>query len=150
MVRIFINGDHILMRHRYFLIEPKYSDPDTFCNFVVGSSRVRASIQIYADLEKLAQVADALVLPLLERESPEPSFEINDEYGIFCFDLSVMPHRGGDRVLKFVIFQEFLDDGAPHRTEIRFHLTAEEASEFSRKLAAWCDKPEFALIWKGD
>ena len=38
------------MRQRYFLIEPKYDDPDTFCHFLVGSDRVRASIQIYADM----------------------------------------------------------------------------------------------------
>ena len=42
------------MRQRYFLIEPKYSGPDTFCHFVVGSDRVRASIHIYADLWNVA------------------------------------------------------------------------------------------------
>ena len=35
------------MMHRYFLIEPSYTDFDTFCNFTVGSGRVRANIQIY-------------------------------------------------------------------------------------------------------
>ena len=40
------------MRQRYFLIEPQYSDPDTFCHFTVGSDRVRASIQIYANIRK--------------------------------------------------------------------------------------------------
>lgn len=138
------------MRQRYFLIEPKYSDPDTFCHFVVGSDRVRTSIQIYANLETLARVAGALALPRLERETPEPSFETDGEYGIFHFDLSVLPHEGADRTLKFAVFQEMLDDGAPYRTEIRFRLTAEEASEFSRELAAWCGKPEYAFIWKGD
>ncbi len=138
------------MHQRYFIIEPKYSDPDTFCYFVVDSDRARASIQIYANLAMLTQVADALALPRLEREAPEPSFGTDDEYGIFYFDLSGMPHERIDWTLRFVVFQEMLNDGAPYRTEIRFHLTAEEASEFSRELAAWCDKPEYAFIWKGD
>lgn len=138
------------MRQRYFIIEPKYSDPDTFCHFVVGSDRVRASIQIYADLENLRIAAEAMALPRLKRETPDPSFEIDEEYGIFWFVLSAMPHEGGDRTLKFTVFQEWLDDGAPYRAEIRFRLTAEEASEFSRELAAWCDKPEYAFVWKGD
>lgn len=56
------------MRQRYFLIEPKYSDPDTFCHFVVGSDRVCASIQIYADLWMLRAVATALTAPSLEEE----------------------------------------------------------------------------------
>lgn len=138
------------MRQRYFSIEPKYSDPDTFCHFIVGSERVRASIHIYVDLAMLTQLADALALPRLEREAPEPSLGTDDEYGIFDFDLSVMPNEGTDRALRFAVFQEMLDDDAPYRTEIRFRLMAEEASEFSRELAAWCDKPDYAFIWKGD
>lgn len=138
------------MRQRYFIIEPKYSDPDTFCHFVVGSDRVRASIQIYANLEDLRIAAAAMALPRLGCETPETSFEFDDEYGIFWFVLSVLPHDGGDRNLKFIVFQEMLDDGAPYRAEIRFRLTAEEASEFSRDLAAWCDKPEYPFIWKDD
>lgn len=139
------------MRQRYFIIEPKYSDPDTFCHFVVGSDRVRASIQIYADLWMLGEVAAALALPRLESSHPLPSLEYEpDEYGIFWIQLSVLPHDGGDRNLKFIVFQEMLDDGAPYRAEIRFRLTAEEATEFSRELAAWCDKPEYPFIWKGD
>ncbi len=47
------------MMHRYFLIEPSYTDLDTFCNFTVGSGRVRANIQIYADDSMLAGVVFA-------------------------------------------------------------------------------------------
>lgn len=139
------------MRQRYFIIEPKYSDPDTFCHFIVGSDRVRVAIQIYANLEALAQVAWALTLPRLEHECPVPSFEIASErYGVFSCEISVLPHDGDDRTLKFGIFQEWLDDGAPYRAEIRFRLTSKEAEEISNELAAWCEKPEYAFIWKGD
>lgn len=72
------------MRQRYFLIEPKYSDPDTFCHFVVGSDRVRASIQIYADLWMLRAVATALTAPSLEEEAPT-SIDFEDVYGLFDF-----------------------------------------------------------------
>ena len=48
------------MIQRYFLIEPNYSDPDTFCSFTVGSGRVRASIKIYADISMLLEVVSAL------------------------------------------------------------------------------------------
>ena len=48
------------MIQRYFLIEPNYSDPDTLCCFTVGSGRVRASIQIYADISMLLEVVSAL------------------------------------------------------------------------------------------
>ena len=58
------------MRQRFFLIEPKYSDPDIFCSFIVGSDRVRASIQMYADLEMLRGVAEALSASSLATEAP--------------------------------------------------------------------------------
>jgi len=48
------------MRQRYFLIEPQYSDPDTFCHITVGSDRVRASIQIYATIPMFLEAVSAL------------------------------------------------------------------------------------------
>jgi len=57
------------MMHRYFLIEPSYTDIDTFCNFTVGSGRVRANIQIYADDSMLAGVVFALTKPDLEKNT---------------------------------------------------------------------------------
>ena len=137
------------MRQRYFLIEPKYSDPDTFCHFVVGSDRVRASIQIYADLWMLRAVATALIAPSLEEEAP-PISDFEDVYGLFDFYLTVLPHEGGRKCLRFRVFQEMLDDGAPFRADIRFDLSPAAAEEFARELEAWCTKPEYVFAWKAD
>ncbi len=137
------------MRQRYFLIEPKYSDPDTFCHFVVGSDRVRASIQIYADLWMLRAVATALIAPSLEEEVPDTGEPV-DECGEFNFELTVLPHSGEGKCLRFRVFQEMLDDGAPFRADIRFDLSPAEAEEFARELEAWCTKPEYVFLWKAD
>lgn len=137
------------MNQRYFLIEPKYSDPDTFCHFIVGSNRVRASIQIYADLEMLCAVAAALVAPSLQDEYPEIT-EFKDGYNLFDFHLSVLPHDGENRRLRFLVFQDWLDDGAPYRADIRFDLKPTEVVAFAKELQTWCSKPEYAFIWKGD
>lgn len=137
------------MRQRYFLIEPKYSDPDTFCHFLVGSNRVRASINMYADLWMLAEVASALTASSLEEETPVIP-ELEDDDCLFHFYLTVLPHAGDGRRLRFRIFQDWLDDGAPYRADIRFDLTQEEANEIAKELKAWCAKPEYALMWAGD
>ena len=137
------------MRQRYFLIEPKYSDPDTFCHFVVGSDRVRASIQIYADMWMLGEVAAALIAPSLKEETPVVA-EFQDGGDLFFFYLTVMPHEGGNKRLRFRVFHDWLDDGVPYRADIRFDLSQREAEAFSSELKAWCEKPEYALVWKGD
>ena len=137
------------MRQRYFLIEPMYSDPDTFCHFVVGSDRVRASIQIYADMWMLGEVAAALSAPSLKEETPVVA-EFQDGGDLFFFYVTVMPHEGGDKRLRFRVFQDWLDDGVPYRADIRFDLSQKEAEAFSSELKAWCEKPEYAFVWKGD
>jgi hypothetical protein len=137
------------MHQRYFLIEPKYADPDTFCCFTVGSDRVRASIQIYADLWMLGEAAAALAAPLLKEEAPVIA-EHEDGDDLFYFYLTALPHNGGKRRLRFRIFQDWLDDGAPYRADIRFDLTPTEAEVFARELKAWCDKPEYAFVWTAD
>lgn len=137
------------MRQRYFFIEPKYSDPDTFCNFIVGSDRVRASIQMYAELWMLEEVANALTAPILVAESPAND-EFADDDNLFGFLLSVFPHNGENRWLRFRLFQDWLDDGAPYRADIRFDLAPNEAITFAKELREWCCKPEYAFIWKSD
>jgi hypothetical protein len=64
------------MRQRYFLIDPHYSDPDTFCHITVGSDRVRASIQIYANIPMLLETASALEAESLGEEWPQ----VEDQY----------------------------------------------------------------------
>lgn len=138
------------MRQRYFLIEPKYSDPDTFCSFIVGSDRVRASIQIYADLWMFERVAAALTAPSLEEEGPIDIFSHPDKGDTFDFQLTVLPHKGENKRLRFRISQDLLDDGAPYQADIRFDLSPEEAEEFAKELKAWCENPDSAFSWKGD
>jgi hypothetical protein len=135
------------MRQRYFLIEPKYSDPDTFCSFIIGSDRVRASIQIYANLWMLEEVARALVAPTLEFEHPQ-----HENLGEWAFDLqlSVLPGTEGNRIIRFNVMQDGLDDGATFRADIRFDMTNNDAAEFARDLRAWCQNPVYAFAWKGD
>ena len=139
------------MQHRYFLIEPQYTDLDTFCHFIVGSSRVRASIQIYADLWMLSEVVAALTAPVLLKEAPALDYlHLDEDDALFYFCLTVLPHEGGNRCLRFRIFQDCLDDGAPYRADIRFALSADEAEEFAHALKDWCKQPEYIFIWKGD
>lgn len=139
------------MRQRYFLIDPQYSDPDTFCHITVGSDRVRASIHIYANIPMLLEAVSALEDESLSEERPR----VDDQYrakddSIFDFQLAAMPHQDGKRVLRFSIFQDWLDDGAPFRADIRFHLSPDEAAQFAKELRAWCSKPEYSFVWKGD
>ena len=137
------------MRHRYFLIEPKFNDLDTFCHFVVGSDRVRASIQIYADMHQLGSVIEALLAPSLDAEWPI-CLEFEDGDGLFYFYPTVLPHQGGEKTLRFRIFQDGLDDGAPYRADIRFKLTSAQADELAKELKAWCNDPVYAFIWTSD
>jgi hypothetical protein len=138
------------MRQRYFLIEPKYSDPDTFCRFTVGSDRIHVSIRIYADLWMLEEVAKALTSPLLKEEWPVNVGFTDGDGDLFFFYPTVLPHEGGSKRLRFRVFQEWQDDGSPYRADIRFELSAAEAAELANDLNAWCAKPEYTFIWKGD
>ena len=137
------------MHQRYFLIEPKYSDPDAFCHFVVGSDRVHASVQIYADIAMLEGVASALVAPSLDAETPVSLEAFKESDPLFDFFLTVLPHEGKDKCLRFRVFQEYLDDGAPYRADIRFELTSDKAAEFATELKAWCANPTYVFNWKG-
>lgn len=97
----------------------------------------------------LDKAATALVSPSLNEEAPHIS-ELQDGDDLFYFNLTVLPHEGKNRCLRFRIFQDYLDDGAPYRVDIRFDLTPAEAEEIARALKAWCAKPDYAFVWKAD
>lgn len=139
------------MKQRYILIEPKYADPDTYCRFTAGSERVRASIEHYIDIEMLLGVADALAASALAKEWP-PEYEHGgvDVYPVSGLCLTVMPHEGARRELRLQVLDEYLDDGAPFRADIRFDLSPTEAAEIARELRSWCGRPEYVFVWKGD
>ena len=91
------------MMHRYFLIEPSYTDFDTFCNFTVGSGRIRANIQIYADDSMLSDVVFALTKSNLEKEYPE--FDFDADHNCFVLQISVIPARDKYRIVRFRVYQ---------------------------------------------
>lgn len=151
MARPLVGKKGAAMRQRYVLIEPKYGDPDTFCHFAIGSDRVRASIQIYADLEMLLDVAEGLDAPNLKEERlPWEYGDFDPSHANFDLLVSVLPHDGGTRTVRFRVFQDIQEDGAPYRADIRFHLSEPEAKAFAAELRAWCAKPKFTFVWKGD
>ncbi|MCK7579930.1 MAG: hypothetical protein MZV65_32495 [Chromatiales bacterium] len=117
------------MMHRYFQVEPLYSDLDTFCNITVVTGRVRANIQIYADEWMLAEVAAALKSSVLDDEHPK--FE-DEEFDCFQFRMSVMPHKEG-KIVRFKIYQGMTEDGAPFLAEIRFIVSHDEVHEFGNR-----------------
>lgn len=137
------------MKHRYLLIEPKYSDPDTFCRFTVGSEDLCASIQIYADFWILKEVASALIAPVLTEEWPSHPEFIDGDGELLFFYPTVLPHEGNERILRFRIFNEWVDDGAPYRIDLRFNFCKQDAVDFADDLRAWCAKPEYTFVWKG-
>jgi hypothetical protein len=135
------------MMHRYFLIEPSYTDIDTFCNFTVGSGRVRANIQIYADDSMLAGVVFALTKPDLEKEYPE--FDPADaDHNSFLLQISVIPDSNKSRIVRFRVYQGMVDDDAPFMADIRFLVTDAEAAEFADDLNVWLIRKDYLFEWK--
>ena len=108
------------MMHRYFLIEPSYSDPDTFCSITVGSGRTRANIQIYIDEANLADVVYALTEQDLKAEFP-----VRENYDFYSFDfhMSILPSGNGTKIVRFQINQGMTDDQAPFFSDIRFFIS---------------------------
>lgn len=133
------------MMHRYFQVEPLYSDLDTFCNITVVTGRVRANIQIYADEWMLAEVATALQSSVLDVE--HPTFE-DEGFNSVRFRMSVMPDKEG-KIVKFKIYQGMTDDGAPFFAEIHFIVSHDEAHEFGSEISKWINRKEnYMLDWK--
>jgi hypothetical protein len=139
MLSRFCGGN--IMMHRYFLIEPCYSNPDTFCNIIVGSGRVRATIQIFIDESMLAEVAWALTASNLSHEHPAPTDTDNTSFGLH---ISVIPPPTGDErhIVRFRIYQTMLDDGAPFTADIQFRVSAKETAELANDLKAWLGRKE--------
>jgi len=133
------------MMHRYFLIEPLYTDLDTLCNFTVGSGRVRANIQIYADEWMLAEVAKALGAAELPVEHPQYEEEGFDS---FRLRISVLPSEDGQRAVRFMVYHGMCEDDAPFMADIRFRVSLSEAEELSRDLLRWLKKKNYPLEWK--
>ena len=135
------------MKTRYFLIEPKYSDPDTFCSFIVGSDRVRASINIYADVDMLREVAWALSVPDLKAETSK--LDKTEEWD-FKLHMAVLPRDNGGRTLRVQIIQNWLNDGAPFSADVQLIFSRDAAAVFARDLSAWCERRDYTFNWAAD
>jgi len=101
---------------------------------------------MYADVSMIEAAAIALGSPALDVEAP---VSLQDDW-IFNFRISVLPHDGGKRVLRFQFFKfdtDSAEDAVEYRTDIRFHLTKEPAEELSKELLQWCKKPDFVFSW---
>jgi hypothetical protein len=150
------------MQHRYFFIVPYYTDEDTFCRVIIGSEEVRVVQDIYVDMAMLQNVASALEANFLSEEYPvglsfaacassdgkEPEVE-TAEWGVFNFFVSVLPHEGKERVIRFRVFNDNVEVHCGNRVEIRFPLSPEEALDLANSLKKWCENPETQLEWIG-
>ena len=132
------------MKCRYFIIEPAFSDPDTFCRVTIGGERVRASIQIYPDEGMLYEVAAALIDPDLAADIQSPYAEDWE----FHLKMSVLPSCEGQKVLRARIWHDYEEDGTPYRADVRFQLTPKEATELSQELTSWLKRRDYTLCWK--
>ena len=132
------------MKYRYFIIEPAFSDPDTFCRLTVGGEHVRASIQIYPDEAMLHNVAVALTDPNLPAEYPE----LEEQDWQFYIHISVLPEPGMAKTLRVRIWHDYEEDGTPFRADIKLHLTPAQAAEFAKDLLAWLETQASVLCWK--
>ena len=133
------------MMHRYFLIEPSYTDLDTFCSITVGSGRVRANIQIYINDAMLEDVVWALTTPDLKNEYPPLD---NIDFNCFNFLMSVAPANNENRIVRFIMCQSMIDDDAPFSADIRFRVEQNEATELAQSLQDWLQKKNYLFEWK--
>lgn len=133
------------MMNRHFLIELNYSDPDTFCNSMVGTGRVRTNIPISANESMLEDVILALTAPDLCEEHP-----LHEVAEITWFDLHISgkPTNDGRRILRFRFYQSMVDDEAPFTTDIQFRLSENKSVEFSNDLEIWLQRKDYPFVWK--
>jgi len=101
---------------------------------------------MYADIGLVRAAARALGSSTLSEETPEA---LGDDW-TFGFQLSVLPHNGGKRVLRFQFVKFDVDEGneaVDYKTDIRFLLTKESAEQLSKELLDWCEQPNFVFEW---
>ncbi|HBM14763.1 MAG TPA: hypothetical protein DD381_00205 [Lentisphaeria bacterium] len=136
------------MAKAYFLIEPHYTDLDTYCTFTVGNNACRSSIDIYAADYDLHNVAKALVSDRQEKPYPEIEFDIGDEdvWMDLCF--TVIPTESG-KILRTIFINDHChcDDLDSYRSRIDLELTLEDAAELSEEITKWLKNPDTNLIW---
>ena len=129
------------MRSKFIVIEPHFTDIDTHCYFDISNGRCRASLEIYADMGMLGDVAAALEAPVLEHDWPRFSFDMADTY----LGLGLSVSKGEPyRILRVRMVDV---SGDHYRAEFDISLDAEEAAELAKDLREWIKAPEYHFIW---
>ena len=129
-----------IMRTKFIVIDPNFTDIDTHCYFDVSNGRCRASMEIYADMGMLSDVVKALEAPELDQPWPKPPLEFDECYlGIWFTVTAQNPHR--------VLTAKLIESGVL-RADICIDLNAEESAELAEDLRHWLKNPVYHFIWK--
>jgi hypothetical protein len=133
------------MNTSFIMIEPHYSDPDTFCTFTLGNGSCRASIDMYVDEAKLLVLVDSLETTRHVTSAPELDFMLTDE---MCMNIgfTLLKTENGNKLIATMV--NVFDDVAPFRAEIHFNLNNKESSELASELLIWLKNPISQFIWK--
>lgn len=134
------------MHPHNFSFELEYSNGTHSCCVTYGSERFQSSIQIEADPWKLRQMANDLA----REQCPDDLLRYENVTGMRDLRLMVLPHESGNKQLCFYFSSGYQLDGNPYRADIRFELNPKEAADFASRLKAWCAKPDYPFVWKGD
>ena len=130
------------MNDAYIIIDPKYRDPDIFCEVIIGNRACRSTIQIYIDEVELVAIADALRKPGLEHLPVE---FIPDDEMWRDLQFAALPSNEG-KILQVTVINE---DEFHFTTCLGFPLSPAEAVEMGDNLKAWLANPVCQFVWKG-
>lgn len=132
----------------FFLIQPDYSAPDTYCEFTVGNSMARARLKIYADEYKLWNVISALRSEeVSDKLTPPKDFTLMDEW---CMNIHFCVFKRGDyKILRTTIVNDADTPlGEEYRAQIDIPLNKEEAEDLATELETWLKNPVYSMVWK--
>ena len=129
----------------FFLIEPDYSDPDTYCFITVSNGCCKGSMAIYLEMGVLLGVVNALRDNDAGGTYSSRTFDLADKdvtnIGFDVFSL------GSKKILRTTLVNTY-DETLSFRCEIDIPLTLEESTEFAEDLNQWVKNPAYQFIWK--
>ena len=136
----------------YWIIEPQFTDPDTFCRFTFGHDNARASINIYADNSVLSGL-----IGLLESTKADPqfigwpmesTFADDDWHKDVWLGIGFLAgKRDKDNFIKVRVCNQS-EKNANYYSEIEFVLTQAETADLCKNLKDWITYPDSQMVWK--